>query len=164
MSELDKKIASLVKLLDDPDEEVLKIVWDEIIAIGPRMIPALEKAWDLSPDTQTVEGIEELIHVLRMQELSGVFDQWINNKEASLIQGCWLVARIQYPLIKEEEIRTLLQPLRDEIWLELHNQLTALEKIKVVNHYYYEQFKFLLNLKNPELPGNHFINQLIETI
>jgi regulator of sirC expression with transglutaminase-like and TPR domain len=75
----------------------------------------------------------------------------------------YLVARYQYPDLYLSEINARLEELRKDAWLELHGNLTALEKIRVLNHVIFAMHRFGRNTSNFYSPGNSFINQVLET-
>lgn len=154
---------ALIRLLDDPDPLVFNTVWNKILDGGQAMIPILEKEWRQSRDSSMLENIEELIRQIRLGLLTAEMERWIKNPEGTLWEGSLLLARLQYPEFSGSDLHLLTDPIRHEIWLEISPRLTALEKIKVVNHIIFEKLGFVLDIKQPDSPGNHFINRLIET-
>jgi len=154
---------ALIRLLDDPDPQIAGPVMKRILDAGIPMIPYLEKACATTQESQTLKAIEEILRLLRLEELKEEITDWRNRDEATLLQGCWLVTRIQYPDLAYSDLKNLMQPIRNEIWLELGNHLTALEKIKVVNHLFFEKYSFELNIRQPDSPGNNLYNRILET-
>lgn len=154
---------ALIRLLDDPDPNVIELVWKKIIEIGAPMIPFLDEAWKKTAEPQMLENIEQLIRSLRLSQLSTDLTRWTECADGSLLEGAWLLCRIQFPDLQIDDIRGKLKPIRNEIWLELNNNLTALEKIKVVNYYLFQKHHFRINVKHPDSPGSHFFNTLIDT-
>jgi regulator of sirC expression with transglutaminase-like and TPR domain len=53
--------------------------------------------------------------------------------------------------------------IAQEVWLELNDHLTALEKVKVLNHILFEINKFSGNVTQMHSPENYFLNKLFET-
>jgi len=63
----------------------------------------------------------------------------------------------------ELEVRDNLSRIRQDIWLELNDELTALEKVKVFNHILFDVHGFRGNKKNYHAAQNSYINSVLET-
>jgi regulator of sirC expression with transglutaminase-like and TPR domain len=157
------KISALISLLDDPDENIFQTVRDELIAIGSEVIPDLEESWQHSSDPACQERIESLIHHI---QLSGVREQlvnWAKEEQPSVFDGALLVARFQFPDLNEERLRAQLDQIKQDIWIEMNENLTALEIARVMNHIIFDVHGFGGNSSDFHSPSNSFINQVIET-
>ena len=81
----------------------------------------------------------------------------------NLFRGAYLVARFQYPELKIEGLNNEMEKIRKDIWIELNNNLTALEKVRIFNHIMYDIYGFTGNPDNYYSPENYYINQVLET-
>jgi len=81
----------------------------------------------------------------------------------TLLKGFLLATRSQYPDLDTEKIIQQVGQLVQDVWLELNDSLTALEKIKVVNHILFDVHKFRGNKSNIRSPENLYMNILLET-
>jgi hypothetical protein len=154
---------SLIRLLDDPDERVYQAVIKKILEVGPAILPDLEAALLGAASTLIHERYQQVIKKLRTEQIAIEMREWDQMPNAYLPTGAWLITRFQFPDTSFDDFYKMLKPLRDEIWLELNDQLTALEKTRVINHILFTKHQFHLNEKQPESPGNNFLNRLIET-
>ncbi len=159
----DKEIKVLINLLDDPDQEVFQVVSEKLRERGIEAIPSLEKAWESSLNQELQEKIEELIHEIQFGYICDELRIWVNTGGQNLLYGAYLVARYQYPDLYFSEIEEQIEVLRKDAWLEIHHNLTALEKIRVLNHVIFGVHKFSRNSTNFYSPRNSFINQVFET-
>jgi len=159
----DKEISALINLLEDPDPQVYDVVSRELQERGVSAIPKLEKVWESSLDQNLQEKIEDLIQLIQFNYVKVEFRQWVNSGAENLLYGAYLVARYQYPELYFSEIEEQVEILRKDAWIELHENLTALEKIRVLNHVFFAIHKFTRNTKNFYSPRNSFINQILET-
>jgi hypothetical protein len=157
------KSRSLIQLLDDPDNLVFEAVSEKILQVGIAMVPDLEMAAKQAMSSVLFERIEHIIKILHFNQLKEDFRQWILNPNPRLIDGAWLMARYQFPDLSKQDFYKSIKPLRDEIWLELSDTLTALEKITVMNTLVFGRKRVLLNSDHPNSPGNNFIHRMIET-
>jgi regulator of sirC expression with transglutaminase-like and TPR domain len=83
-------------------------------------------------------------------------------RSADLWEGAVLVARYQYPDLNEEKLLKQIQIIKQDVWLELNENLTALEKIKVINHIMFDVHRYGGNTENYHAPENSFINKVLE--
>lgn len=157
------KINALVSLLDDPDYEIFSEIKSQLLTLGTEAIPFLENAWETSFDTTLQKRAEEIIHDIQYNSVSNELENWIKNGAVDLIEGVVAVARYQYPDLKTDAVKQQLNEIKNDIWLELNSNLTALEIVRVVNHIFFDIHGFTGNTTNFHAPQNSFINIVMET-
>jgi hypothetical protein len=128
-----QELLALISMLDEPDNKAFGFISEQILAYGTDAIPTLEEAWENTFDDMLQERIEDMIHHIQQEALFHELNNWANFEYNDLAKGCYLVSRFHYPTLKQEVVTTALARLRIDIWLELNDELTALEKIKVLN-------------------------------
>ena len=157
-----KEISALFHLIDDPDIEVYSTVSDRIISFGKAIIPNLENLWEHTLDEDIQQRIESLIHKLHFRDLTNDFINW-KNGDCDLLQGALLTAQYHYPEIQALQALQEIEKMRRNIWLELNNYLTPLEKINILTSIYYNYYK----QKGVEIdyskPEDFLINKTLET-
>ncbi|MFW5644310.1 MAG: transglutaminase-like domain-containing protein [Bacteroidota bacterium] len=159
----DKEIKALINLLEDPDKRVHEAVSEKIKQKGTDIIPSLERAWESSLDQNLQQKIEEIIQEIQYTYVKTEMRNWRKTGGNDLLFGAYLVAKYQYPDLYFSEIEQQIESLRKEIWLEIHDNLTALEKVRVINHILFAINKFSRNTTNFYSPRNSYINQVLET-
>lgn len=163
MTKAETEITALIKLLDDNDSEVFNQIQSRLIHYGKDVIPFLENAWSSSLDSLMQERIEAIIHRIQLEDLQHQLHVWAHSGSHELIKGALLVARYQYPDLDVEVIQKQLDKIRRDAWLEMNDQLTALEQVKVLNKIFFEIHGFNGNTQNYHAPQNSFINIALET-
>jgi regulator of sirC expression with transglutaminase-like and TPR domain len=158
-----KEVIALITLLDDPDEIIYEQVRNRFVTLGPPAIPHLETAWENSFDAIMQKRIEAIIHTIQLETLQKALKEWALEESDDLLKGVLLLARYQYSDLDETKIRKQLQQIRQDVWLELHEDLTALEKVKIINHILFEVHQFSGNITNYHAPQNSFINNVLES-
>lgn len=158
-----KEIDALINLLDDPDEGIFNHIRDKFISIGQPVIPFLENAWENAFDMLMQKRIEQIIHSIQFESLQKNLSDWSLNRQEDLLEGILLIARYQYPDLDEGKIKKQLQQIIHDCWLELNDDLTALEKIKIINHIIFDVHLFSANITNYHAPQNSFFNVVIES-
>ena len=157
-----KEISALLQLIDDPDEDVYNTVSDKIISLGKDIIPNLENLWETISNEDTQERIELLIHRLHLRDLTAEFSAW-KNGEANLLQGAILVSKYHYPDMQPSQTMQEIEKLRRNMWLELNNYLTPIEKVNVLNSIFYNYYKQKGVEISYESPDPFLINKTLET-
>ncbi len=158
-----KKILALISLLDDPNEQIFNTVEEELLKEEVDIVPELEKAWETSYNQEYQKRLENLIHSLQFKDVKTQLRHWLDNSEDDLLYGAFLVSKYQYPGLKYEDVNESINRLRKEAWLELNDHLTALEKVRVINHILFEIHGFSRNNRDFMAPQNSFISQVLET-
>lgn len=158
-----KEVIALITLLDDPDDGIYSEVKNRFIILGPPAIPHLETAWENSFDALMQKRIEGIIHTIQFKALQNALKNWAENEQDDLFKGCTIIARYQYPDLDENKLKKQLHQIKQDVWLELHDDLTAIEKVKIINHIMFEVHQFGGNITNYHAPQNSFINVVLET-
>jgi regulator of sirC expression with transglutaminase-like and TPR domain len=158
-----KEIDALIRLLDDTDEQVFGQIRNKLVNYGKGVIPFLENAWGHSLDALLQDRIETVIHEIQFEDLQRELRVWVETGGMDLIRGAFLIARYQYPDLQEETINHQLEAIRRDAWLEMNDNLTALEQIKVLNRIFFELHGFSGNTQHYHAPQNSFINVALET-
>lgn len=158
-----KEVIALITLLDDPDETIYSEVRNRFIILGPPAIPHLETAWENSFEALMQKRIETIIHSIQFEALQKALKEWAQTESDDLLKGILLLARYQYADLDENKIIKQLHQIKQDVWLELHDDLTALEKVKIINHILFEVHQFGGNITNYHAPQNSFINNVLES-
>jgi regulator of sirC expression with transglutaminase-like and TPR domain len=158
-----KELNALISLLDEPSNQVFDQIREKILFYGIEAVPFLEKAWDNSFDSIIQLRIEEILHHIQLNSLNKDILEWKEKNHLDLLSGFIIASRFQYPEISVVDILQKVEKIEKDIWLELNDNLTALEKIKVVNHIFFDVHRFSGNKTNIDAPQNLFINNLLET-
>jgi regulator of sirC expression with transglutaminase-like and TPR domain len=158
-----KEFTALVSLLDDPDNAVFDNISDRLISFGSDVIPALEGYWEGSLDSMIQGRIENIIHRIQCDQCLVRLHHWVKEGGINLLDGALIIASYQYPDLNEDDIRQQISRIRADIWIELNENLTALEKIRIFNHILYDIHGFSGNTRNYQSPENSYINSVLET-
>ncbi len=163
MSSISSEIQALITLLDDPDGSIHNCVIERLEEIGEEVIKPLEKSWEstLSPPAQS--RIEDIIRNIQHNTIRIDMQQWIDTGGENLLFGAYLLAKIQYPELEYEHLNMQIEALRSQIWLELNDHLTALEKVKVINYFLFTIHKFSRSSRGMTMPQLFFINHVLDT-
>jgi regulator of sirC expression with transglutaminase-like and TPR domain len=107
--------------------------------------------------------LEEIIHTIQYNNVLNELKKWKDIGAHNLLLGYILVTKYQYPEFDEEKVRTELDRIKQDIWLELNDQLTGFEKIKIINRILFDLYGFEGNTANLFSPINSYLINLLET-
>ncbi len=156
-------LAALINLLDEPDETAYDLIREQVLLQGMDAIEPLQQALENTFNTTLQERIQALVRTLKRDDLAQEFSNWLNTGSSDLLNGFILVTKIGYPELDEKEVIIRVEQLKMDIWIELHENLTALENIKVLNHILFDIHHFDGNKSDLAAPQNSYINTLFES-
>jgi regulator of sirC expression with transglutaminase-like and TPR domain len=157
-----EEVKALISLLDDPDEQVYTQVKSKLISFGKSIIPTLEDSWTYTE--QIVQNrIEGIVHQIYFNQLINDFKEWLKDKDYDLLQGSLLIARYQYPELNADKVKSYIDQIRRDAWLEMGYNLTALEKVRIINHVLFNVYGFSGDTTNVYSVQNAYINNVLET-
>ncbi len=160
---INKKINALLQLLDDPNDEVFEYISQNILKQGENIIPELEKVWEKSLNAILQERIENLIQEIQFSSTQKQLKEWKESGAVDLLKAAYLVAKYQYPDLKYDDITEAFNKIKQDAWLEINNNLTALEKTRILNHILFQVHEFSGNSSNFFAPQNSYINHVFDT-
>ncbi len=158
-----RELEALISLLEDPDSLVFDNVSNRLIELGEEVVPPLEKRWELTLKPELQVRIENVIREIQFNSLKRGMDSWKSGGGTNLLFGAYLVARFHYPELQYETLNEKIEKIKKDIWLELNNNLTALEKVKVMNYFLYDIHHFDKSLKKAHTPQLYLVNHVIDT-
>jgi len=158
-----KELEALISLLDEPDEGVFRAIHDRIFGYGKEAVAVLENAWENAFDPIIQHRIEDLIHHIQFENLKKELGDWSATGHHDLLRGAILITKFQYPDLDESSLIKKIGQFSQDVWLELNQNLTGLEKVKVINHILFDIHKLAGNLTNSNAAENFYINNLLES-
>lgn len=159
----EKEVESLIKLLDDPDAEISSHVEDKLLSYGNDVIEYLESAWSQSLDSILQERIENLVHKIQFQNVKRDLELWYIGGAFDLLQGMLIVNKYQYPDLDEQKIINQIEDIKRDIWMQIVYEMSAVEKVKLINHIFYGTHGFSGNTANHQDPQNSYLSQVLES-
>lgn len=138
----DNELISLITLMDDPDSIVRGAVRDRLIERGQETVELIEK--------QYLSGSPEDKRELYLSFLDEVKADIATDKLTSLIEspqpmldlGLYYVTRVADTTTDEGLYFTTLEALSEEINLEIGEDKTSVESVKIFNYLFFNRFGF----------------------
>ena len=157
------EVNSLIRLLDDPDQEIYSHVHEKLLSYGSAAIGYLESAFEQAFDPIQQERIANLVHEIQFDILKNDLRLWMHGGAFDLLQGILIINRYQYPDLDEQKVINQIEAIKRDIWIQMMNEASAPEQIKLINHVFYNIYGFSGNTTNHLDPQNSFLSQVLET-
>jgi regulator of sirC expression with transglutaminase-like and TPR domain len=157
------EVNSLIRLLDDPDTEVYEHVYQKLLSYGTEAIEYLESAFEQAFDSIQQERIANLVHDIQFGTVKKDLELWYQGGAFDLLQGILIVNRYQYPDLDEQKVINQIEAIKRDIWLQMMNEASPVEQIKLINHVFYSIHGFSGNTSNHRDPQNSYISQVLES-
>jgi len=155
------ELLALLKLIDDPDPEIFSHIEEKVIEIGSTAIPYLESAYIQSTDRLSNNRITTLLSKIQFNKISSALNNWKKQSDQNLIDGALILSAFHYPNQNELSVHQQIKKIKQDVWLELNEEFTALEKIHILNHVFYKIYNFKGNKTNLSHPQNSLLNDLL---
>lgn len=159
----EKKVRSLVSLLDDNDSEIFGTIRQEIIKQGDGIIPILEEFWEkrgLDPLFQ--ERVEHIIHEIQFQDIEARISLCKSNENA-LLEGLYAISKYQYPDIQFEDIKNQIDAFALTLENNIYPNARIKDKLAIINEFFFDKWGFRGNKQNLGSPQNSFISDVMNT-
>jgi len=158
----ESEFKALISLLEDDDPGVSSHVEGTLIGMGGEMIPKLEHAWEIEPDETIQKRLEDIIQGIQERDTMERFIAWRDADKKDLLEGWFLLSKYLYPNIKYATYTSRINRLVNRIWLEFRRDMTAAEKLMVVNAVIFRVEKFRAGGKQMKTPGEFLLNLLFD--
>jgi regulator of sirC expression with transglutaminase-like and TPR domain len=157
------EVNSLIRLLDDPDPEIYNHVHDKLLSYGTMAVEHLESAFEQAFDSIQQKRIANLVHEIQFGIVKDDLKLWYQGGAFDLLQGILIINRYQYPDLDEQKIINQLEAIKRDIWIQMNNEASPVEQVKLINHVFYHMYGFSGNTSNHQDPQNSYLSQVMET-
>jgi len=158
------EVAALIRLVEDPDPTIFGHVKDRLIGYGNSVVPNLESSWHLTAsEFEYQQRIQGIIQEIRTNEIKSDLQKWKASSNRDLLKGTLIISRLQFPDIDEKFVEEELDKIKQKVWLEINDDNTAFEIVKIFNHVLFDLCGFESSKNNFYSPQNSFINTVLES-
>lgn len=158
------KVSSLIRLAEDPDPMVFNHVKSELVRMGDGVVSTLERSWcDGNTDEDHRDRIFEIIREIQVNDIKTELEKWKDSSTRDLLRGALIIARFQYPHLDYDEVDAELEKIKQKVWLEINDEHTAFEIVKIFNHVLFEHCGFRASEDSFHSPQNSLINAVLES-
>lgn len=156
-------IYSLISMLDEPDPQTYQKISDSIVNFGSAAIPVLEKVSENSFDAQILERLDELIHRIHTDGILHDLHRWKVTETHDILQFLQILSKYHFRTLDMVALNDQITDMQKKIWLELNENLTSLECIRLVNHFTFKSWNLVPDSSNMLEPGNFFLSSVLDS-
>jgi hypothetical protein len=161
-NQLRNPIYSLISMLDEPDPAVYEKISDSITSLGSGAIPVLEDVAENSFDPEILNRLEDLIRTIHAEGIINDLQRWKVSENHDLIQFLQILSKYHYRKLDMVQLNDRIAAMQKEIWLELNENLTSLECVRLVNHFVLRTWSILPDSSNLLEADLFFLNKVLE--
>jgi len=158
-----QEINALIKLVEDPDPIVYHQVKEKLISYGKEVLPRIEQTWVKVVDNDYhQERLNDILREIQLEDLKTDLKNWKESSTRDLLKGAIIINKLQYPNIDQTEIEEEIELIKQKVWLEINEDNTAFEIVKIFNHVLFDIVGFKPNKTNFHSPKNSYINTVLK--
>jgi len=157
------EINSLIRLLDDPDQEIYAHVHEKLLSYGPTAITYLESAFEQAFDSIQQERIANLVHEIQFSLVKNELELWHQSGSFDLLRGALIINKYQYPDLDEQKVINQIEAIKRDIWMQMMFEGSPSDQVKLINHVLYNIYGFSGNTTNHQDPQNSYLSQVLES-
>ncbi|MAI22631.1 MAG: hypothetical protein CL828_01110 [Crocinitomicaceae bacterium] len=148
------EIHALLALMDDPDEKVYDHVRDRLLSKGKDVLPFVHDAANSGRECALFQSrLTKLQEGLQQSDIREELVAWMECGGQNTWAGAQLVQRAVDPAWQVAESNYAFESLKKEVWLELNEELTALEQVRILNHIFFSVHGFEGERRIPHVPS-----------
>ncbi|MGV6860201.1 MAG: transglutaminase-like domain-containing protein [Putridiphycobacter sp.] len=157
------EITALIKLVEDPDPFVFEQVREKLVSFGKSVVPNIEHSWTrLVKDNDHQERLSDILREIKITELKQELIDWKDSTNRDLLKGAYIISKFQFPDLKFIEVEREIEMIKQKVWLEINEDNTAFEIVKIFNHVLFDIIGFKPNKSNFHAPQNSYINTVLK--
>ncbi len=158
---LEKRIISLVRLLDDEDAFISKVAYEKLVNSGDGAIPVLLSLREtVSENLRNL--LDEIVETIRYRSYLGEIASYFNDAERDIERGAYLVAKFAYSDVNFKEYSEKLDLMAFELRRRIYTKESFDDIVDAVNKFFFVEKGFRGNFENYYEPDNIFINRVID--
>ncbi|UKN02872.1 transglutaminase-like domain-containing protein [Paracrocinitomix mangrovi] len=160
------QLAALIRLVEDPDPNVFGHVKSRLIEMGKDVVTSLENTIEIRQqqfafDLDHEDRLRDIIKEIYFNQVKIELEQWRKSSTRDLLKGALIVSKFQYPDVDEKRVEQELESIKQKVWLEINEDNTAFEIVKIFNHVLFDICGFTSSKNNFYAAENSYINEVI---
>ena len=158
-----KEFQSIIILLQDPNEIVYEHVSNKLLLEGKNIIPQLISEKNKTDNKLLIGRIDDIIYDIQFNNTYEQLVKWNNTEDNDLLKGAYLVEKIINPNLEFQTIFKEIEKIKRKIELNLKDNFTPLEHVRIINYIFYKINKFTANYTNIGLIDSFFVSKVLQT-
>ena len=163
------QITALIRLVEDPDPNIFGHVKEKLVGLGKVIVPSLQSTLEVREqqfafgDGAHEERIQNIIQEIHFNQVKNELRAWRRSTTRDLLKGTVIISRFQFPSLEEKDVDCELEKIKQKVWLEINEENTAFEIVKIFNHVLFDIIGFESSKNNFYSEENSYINSVLDT-
>jgi len=157
------ELKAMIKLIDDPDPEIFEVVSGRLLDLGTIALAELKANKNNNINEFSIERINFIVNEIEFSSTLNLFKNWVNEGSEDLLNGVYLISKYNFPDLDILFLDQQIEKIKRDAWLQMNDNLTPLEQIKVLNHIFFNIHKYVKNVGDFYSPNNSYLNKVIDT-
>ena len=157
---IQREVNALVRLLDDPDEDVQKQVQNRLTDLGREAMPALRRAYDASQGEQRRQ-IDEVVRRLHWNDIQTAWHSILGADEPNLERGAFILALYRFPSLDVEAYQEILDQWADRVEERVMRSV-GVDRARVLMEFLADEIGLTGNRDDYDDPNNSYLNRVID--
>ncbi len=136
------EIISMLQLLEDPDEKVFELIRNKILDNSDTYRTYLENFHAISSNDMAIQRSELLLDEMFLEDFEKRLSSIVVSKDANLLEGTLLIEEYFNRDLDVDALKNEADKIIKSIWIEMNDQLTGIEKVKLISTAVFEKMKF----------------------
>jgi len=157
------EINALIKLVEDPDPIVYHQVKEKLLSYGKSVLPNIEHSWTrVVENDYHQERLNDILREIQLEDIKLELTNWKASSTRDLLKGAVIISKFQFPNINYSDVEQEIDKIKQKVWLEINEENTAFEIVKIFNHVLFDIVGFKPNKNNFHSPQNSYINTVLK--
>ena len=163
------QVVALIRLVEDPDPNVYGHVKQRLVEMGREIVPSLEDTLNIRKqqfafdDGDHETRLQHIIKEIQFNQVKQDLVSWRASTTRDLLKGSMIISRFQFPEINERDVEDELDKIKQKVWLEINEENTAFEIVKIFNHVIFDICGFESSKSNFYSEENSYINTVLSS-
>ncbi|MCH8954168.1 hypothetical protein IIA28_02455 [candidate division KSB1 bacterium] len=162
MCKQEREINALITLLGDDDLKVKNVAQQKLLELGEPAQQTLRQVAFSDSDGRTRIAAQALLENFRLEQLAQDFKKLNCESDFDLEGACFILAKIEYPELNIQQYVNKIDGLALEAEQRVYGVDEDRDKVKVINHFLFEEKGFRGNEKSYYEPENSYINKVLD--
>lgn len=163
------QLNALIRLVEDPDPEIFGHVKSRLIEMGRAVVPSLTGTIEQRKEQLSFDGgwhetrIQHIIEEIHFNEVKNELKAWRASSTRDLLKGSLIISKFQFPEVDEREVEAELDKIKQKVWLEINEENTAFEIVKIFNHVLFDLCGFKSSKSDYYAEENSYLNRVLDS-
>jgi regulator of sirC expression with transglutaminase-like and TPR domain len=144
-------------------------VKQRLVEMGHEIVPSLENTLNVRKqqfafdDGGHEDRLSHIIKEIQFNQVKNELIAWRASATRDLLKGSMIISKFEFPELKERDVEDELEKIKQKVWLEINEEHTAFEIVKIFNHVIFDLCGFESSKTNFYSEENSYIISVLSS-